>query len=249
MFSDKGVPISYLKTPQSTHMIAKMLLLNATVLLLANTTATTLDKLVQSEADGMYADREKWYESNLTPGVGMRRDPITNAYYDWDGYVNHLYAVAHWEMGLIVSRCEVERALAQAAYDRGLLRKPRTCNRPCYEQLWRDAYDSTKPHWGAIRAEKPVPGADHEWHLGMTDSIVAGLFAALLGVVSACVAALLTLISDTMRVVTSHVVCSVVFTVTAMLCIPGTLESNIAVGIIVMCLCVNYEYAEYYLTL
>ena len=136
-----------------------MLLLLATVLLLTTTAAaTTLDELAQLKADEMYADRGKWHGSNLTPGVGMRRDPMTYAYYDWDSYVDDLYTVAHSEVDLIVSKCEVERALAQAAYDRGLLRKPRTCNRPCHEQVWRD-HDTL-----GISAAKSVSDADHEWH-------------------------------------------------------------------------------------
>lgn len=234
-------------------MNAKMLLLTfATLTILATAGAVdrtpTLDELVQSEADGMYADRGKWHGSNLTPGVGMRRDPVTNAYYDWDGYVNHLYAVAHWEMDLIVSRCEVERALAQAAYDRGLLRKPRTCNRPCHEQVWRDHGASTMPHWGAIGAEKPVSDADHEWHWDIDDTVVAGvaavLFAALLGVASACLSCLYILASDVIAGVTPHVACVVLFTVTVMYCVPGTLQSNIAVGGTVTCMCITYWYLE-----
>ena len=145
----------------------------------------------------MHADRGKWPGYNLTPGNGRRRGPVTKAYYDWDGYVDHLHTVASHEMNLIVPRCEIERTLAQAAYDHGLLRKPRTCNRPCHEKVWRGGYASTAPHWGASSAEKPVSGADHEWHWDIVVAgVVAILFTALLGVVSAYLSCLYNLLSD-----------------------------------------------------
>ena len=176
-------------------------------------------------------------------------------------------------MGLIVSRCEVERALAQAAYDRGLLRKPRTCNRPCYEQVWRD-HASTKPHWGAIGAEKPVSDADHEWMETIDELISVCLIAEvaifLMSAVSMWLWCIYTLVYDTIptlcailsdeisevvymtvitvcKCVTTRVVllawCAVVY----LLCvihIPSIYEAHLVSYLVVLCLYCALSYMD-----
>jgi hypothetical protein len=221
-------------------------------------TPIPLYELVQSTADRMLADRWDWTNQNLTPGDGRRRDPITGAYYDWESYVTH----ARHEMDIVASMCEVDRALAQAAYDRGLLRKPRTCSRSCHEGY--------APQWVASgAAEKP------DWVMETIDELISVCLIAevaifLMSAVSMWLWCIYTLVYDTIptlcailsdeisevvyttvitvcKCVTTRVVllawCAVVY----LLCvihIPSIYEAHLVSYLVVLCLYCALSYMD-----